>query len=69
MIKHKKLEKKQQTKGLYQTLSAYCAGEDYPCHMPGHKRNPDSGEMADFYGIDITEIDGFDNLHHPEVLI
>lgn len=69
MIKHEKLEKKQQTKGLYQTLSAYCAGEDYPCHMPGHKRNPDSGEMADFYGIDITEIDGFDNLHHPEGLI
>ncbi len=50
-------------------MSAYCAGGDYPCHMPGHKRNPDSGEMADFYRIDITEIDGFDNLHHAQGLI
>lgn len=37
--------------------------------MPGHKRNPESGEMADFYRIDITEIDGFDNLHHAEGMI
>lgn len=31
----------------------------YPCHMPGHKRtgNP-------IFGIDITEIDAFDNLYH-----
>ena len=54
------LQERQQTAGIYQALSVYCAGEDYPCHMPGHKRNPDSGEMADFYRIDITEIDGLD---------
>ncbi len=65
----KNIKKKPQTASIYQALSAYCAGEDYPCHMPGHKRNPDSGEMADFYQIDITEIDGFDNLHHAEGLI
>lgn len=69
MINDRNMEKKQQIKGLYQALSTYCAGDDYPCHMPGHKRNPDSGEMADFYRIDITEIDGFDNLHHVEGMI
>lgn len=54
---------------LYQTLSTYAESDFYPCHMPGHKRNPESGEMADFYKIDITEIDGFDNLHHPEGIL
>lgn len=34
---------------------------NYPFHMPGHKRNPVFGiNGAD---IDITEIEGFDNLH------
>lgn len=33
-------------------------------HMPGHKRNPDFG--SGIYGYDITEIDGFDNLHKPK---
>ncbi len=39
-----------------------------PFHMPGHKRKrefvPD-----DLFGFDITEIDGFDNLHNPEGVI
>lgn len=61
--------KKQQTEGLYQALSLYCASDAYPYHMPGHKRNPMSGEMADFYRIDITEIDGFDNLHHAQGIL
>ena len=33
----------------------------YPFHMPGHKRNGDFGITGS--EIDITEIDGFDNLH------
>lgn len=33
----------------------------YPFHMPGHKRNSDLGIIG--AGIDITEIEGFDNLH------
>lgn len=39
----------------------------YPFHMPGHKRNP----KFDIIGteIDITEIDGFDNLHSPNGVI
>lgn len=36
-----------------------------PFHMPGHKRNTHilGNELP--YNIDITEIDGFDNLHNP----
>lgn len=56
-------------KSLYQTLSAYGESDFYPCHMPGHKRSPLSGEMADFYKIDITEIEGFDNLHQAEGIL
>ena len=41
--------------------------DKYPFHMPGHKRNPE----FDITGseIDITEIEGFDNLHSPDGLI
>lgn len=34
--------------------------------MPGHKRNPEAGELARVCRLDITEIDGFDDLHHPK---
>lgn len=56
-------------KGMYECLKAYADSDFYPFHMPGHKRNPESGAFAGFYGMDITEIDGFDNLHQPESLI
>ena len=45
-------------------LLEYSRSEAYPFHMPGHKRNL-PGDIFPF-DIDITEIDGFDNLHHPE---
>ncbi len=35
----------------------------YPFHMPGHKRKKEFGIIGS--EIDITEIDGFDNLHSP----
>ena len=47
---------------LYEKLRVYANGDVYPFHMPGHKR---FGEADLPYGIDITEIDGFDNLHEP----
>ena len=47
---------------LYDKLKAYAKSDVYPFHMPGHKRQPE-GELP--YDIDITEIDGFDNLHEP----
>ena len=37
----------------------------YPYHMPGHKRHPFGDLNQELCGIDITEIDGFDNLHQP----
>ena len=39
----------------------------YPFHMPGHKRR--GMEKMNPYDIDITEIDGFDNLHHADGII
>lgn len=39
----------------------------YPYHMPGHKRNAKFGIIAS--EIDITEIEGFDNLHSPDGII
>lgn len=40
-----------------------------PFHMPGHKRNTKLLGDKLPYEIDITEIDGFDNLHCPEGVI
>ena len=47
---------------LYEKLKAYSDSGVYPFHMPGHKRTPTDGLP---YEIDVTEIDGFDNLHEP----
>lgn len=37
--------------------------------MPGHKRQSCGNLPPALYGSDITEIDGFDNLHHPEGIL
>lgn len=54
---------------LYSQLKQYGESDYYPFHMPGHKRNQTcvSGEFP--LRIDITEIDGFDNLHHAEGIL
>ena len=52
---------------LDQALETYGKSDVYPFHMPGHKRNP--LPFPEVYGIDITEIDGFDNLHHAEGIL
>ena len=49
---------------LYEKLAAYGASDFYAFHMPGHKQL--MGEFENPFQIDITEIDGFDDLHHPE---
>lgn len=52
---------------LEKKLTAYSKSDYYPFHMPGHKRR-----QIDFpnpYAIDITEINGFDNLHHAEGIL
>lgn len=53
---------------LYEYLAAYCEGGPYPMHMPGHKRNP-AFEMVNPYTIDVTEVEGLDNLHCPAGII
>ena len=53
---------------LYEKLRKYCDSDYYPFHMPGHKRRLGMG-MEDPFGFDITEIEGFDNLHHPEGIL
>lgn len=54
---------------LYRRLEEYSKTEYYPFHMPGHKRNMSGCELENAYHIDITEIDGFDNLHHAEGIL
>ena len=49
---------------LYRKLQAYGESDYYGFHMPGHKRL--LGQFENPYRFDITEIDGFDDLHHPE---
>ena len=54
---------------LYKKLEAYGKSDFYPFHMPGHKRNPLAVEGDFPVERDITEIDGFDNLHHAEDIL
>lgn len=53
---------------LINRLLRYGRSDMYPFHMPGHKRAGDMG-FGDPFAVDITEIDGFDNLHHPEGIL
>ena len=54
--------------GLYQSLLQYISRQMVPMHMPGHKRNP-CFRMENPYAIDITEVSGMDDLHHPTGVI
>lgn len=63
---------------LINRLKDYGNTRMYPFHMPGHKRLAGIPEMEngcagfDFpnpFSVDITEIEGFDNLHHPEGIL
>lgn len=52
---------------LEEKLKKYAKSDIYPFHMPGHKRA--ALDFANPYSIDITEIEGFDNLHHAEGIL
>lgn len=62
---------------LWKELEKYSASNYYPFHMPGHKRLPKEEAPAcdkrllleDIYPYDITEIEGFDNLHDAKGLL
>ena len=49
---------------IYDKLKDYSYSDYYGFHMPGHKRNLDMLKSTVPYKIDITEIEGFDDLHH-----
>ncbi len=50
---------------LFKDLKDYGNSDFYPFHMPGHKRNMKGYLLKEAFDLDITEIEGFDNLHHP----
>lgn len=52
---------------LDEKLIEYSKMDYYPFHMPGHKRQKMGTWTPE--EIDITEIDGFDNLHHAEGIL
>ena len=55
---------------LIERLKKYRRSDMYPFHMPGHKRAEGIKlSFPDPFSVDITEIDGFDNLHHPEGIL
>lgn len=51
---------------LEEKLLENAESDIYPFHMPGHKRRLSA---CDSYKIDITEIEGFDNLHHAQGIL
>lgn len=51
---------------LEKRLYQHAQSDIYPFHMPGHKRRL---TMANPFDIDITEIEGFDNLHHASGIL
>lgn len=57
------------TDTLNDKLQELASSDLLPMHMPGHKRNPDVAPEGISYGKDITEIEGFDNLHSPSGVI
>lgn len=52
---------------LKMNLEEYARSNVYPFHMPGHKRR--IAEGVNPFQYDITEIDGFDNLHNPQGIL
>lgn len=56
-------------KTLYHQLKDYRESDYYGFHMPGHKRNEKLIDAKLPYGIDITEIEGFDDLHHADGIL
>lgn len=60
---------------LYTALQEYIAKRDASFHVPGHKngtayeRGVAGAELAGVLALDVTEINGTDDLHHPEGVI
>jgi arginine decarboxylase len=61
--KEKTMKEKNAYPSLLQRLQVYAETDMIPMHMPGHKRNTELLGDSLPYKLDITEIEGFDNLH------
>ncbi len=58
-----------ENRSLFEQLHKHSESDYYPYHMPGHKRQALGRLPQELLRLDITEIDGFDNLHQPEGII
>lgn len=58
-----------ESRNLFEQLHNYGQSDYYPYHMPGHKRARLGQIPEELLKLDITEIDGFDNLHQPEGIL
>ncbi|MBR3990981.1 MAG: aminotransferase class I/II-fold pyridoxal phosphate-dependent enzyme [Clostridia bacterium] len=55
---------------LWKKLKKHCGGDSLPMHMPGHKRRGGYDHLdALSASLDITEIDGFDDLNDPRSIL
>ena len=55
---------------LWKKLKEYGEGDALPMHMPGHKRRGGCDYLdALSASLDITEIDGFDDLNDPRGIL
>lgn len=58
---------------IINSLKKYLQEENLRLHMPGHKGKPvlpyDNFLASNVYGVDVTEIPGFDDLHNPKGII
>ncbi len=54
---------------LLDELKDYSGKGLYPCHMPGHKRHAFDHIPGDIAEIDLTEVEGADDLHDPSGII
>jgi Arginine/lysine/ornithine decarboxylases len=52
---------------IYKELVSLSESNMYPFHMPGHKRGKQ--DFVNPFKIDITEIEGFDNLHNASGIL
>ncbi len=53
---------------LYEALQKYCKKDIYPFHMPGHKQGRGL-VLPHLLQMDLTELEGLDNLHHSTEVI
>ena len=56
-------------KSFFEALDCYGNNGTYPYHMPGHKRRLKGYLPEILVKVDITEIEGFDNLHHARGIL